>query len=47
VVLVVLFGAPHRDMGWHCAWLLVFKSAAVKRALLLPGWQRMHGLTLQ
>ncbi len=45
--LVVLFGAPRSVMGWRCAWLLVFKSAAVKRSLLLPEWQHMDGVAMQ
>ena len=45
--LVVLFGVPRAAMGWRCAWLVVFRNAAVKRALLRPGWKEQPGLVLQ
>jgi len=45
--LVVLFGVPRAAMGWRCAWLVVFRNAAVKRALLRPGWKEQPGLMLQ
>jgi hypothetical protein len=28
--LAVLFGLPRGPMGWRCAWIVVFKSAALK-----------------
>jgi hypothetical protein len=35
--LVILFGLPRAATGRRCAWLLVFRSAALKQRLLRPG----------
>ena len=45
--LVVLFGVPRGVLGWRCAWLLIFKSPALKRALLTPGVRTQEGLVLE
>jgi hypothetical protein len=43
--LLVLFGLPRAATGWRCAWLIVFKSAAVKQRIMKAGW-REGGLCL-
>jgi hypothetical protein len=43
--LLVLFGLPRAATGWRCAWLVIFRSAALKRQLLKSGW-RHGGLAL-
>ncbi len=45
--LLILYGLPRGPTGWRCAWLVVFRSAAIKRALLLPGFRRLPGLVLE
>jgi hypothetical protein len=35
--LVILFGLLRAATGWRCAWLLAFRSAALKQRLLRPG----------
>jgi hypothetical protein len=42
--LAVLFGLPRGPMGWRCAWIVVFKSAALKAKLMKPGWRDADGL---
>ena len=42
--LAVLFGMPRGPMGWRCAWLVVFRSAALKARLLRPGWCDADGI---
>ncbi len=42
--LVVLFGLPRGPLRWRCAWILVFKSAALRARLLRSGWQGADGL---
>ncbi len=45
--LLFLYGLPCGPTGWRCAWLVVFSSAVVKRALLLPGSRLLPGLVLR
>ena len=42
--LVVLFGLPRGPLGWRCAWLVVFRSSALRAKLMRPGWARGPGL---
>ena len=44
--LVVLDGVPRGVLGWRCAWLLIFSSAAARSALLSPGVRAQDGLVL-
>ena len=37
--VAVLFGLPRGPMGWRCAWIVVFRSAALRTRLLRHGWQ--------
>jgi hypothetical protein len=42
--LVVLFGVPRGPLGWRCAWLVVFRSAALRTQLMRAGWSDAEGL---
>jgi hypothetical protein len=44
--VVVLFGVPRGPMGWRCAWLIVFRSAALRDQLLKTGWRDADGVVL-